>query len=267
MAFLFYAVRKGRKPGVYTDWSSCRVQVQGFEGAVYKGFNDFMSAVDFVQGRPTGTVQNDRAKNEASGPAASNGHSASGKKKDESASSAARTADRSANRTSTKTPARSVTRTATRTGKGVNGQKEAAFTPPKPYAFVDGSYNIRTKRYGYGGFLVHDSVKEELTGSGTDPELASMRNVAGEILGAEAAVRRAQQLGIRHLTICYDYLGIEMWATGRWKRNKRATQAYHSFMTEAMKTMELTFIKMQAHTGIEGNEEADRLAKKAAGLL
>jgi viroplasmin and RNaseH domain-containing protein len=31
---------------------------------------------------------------------------------------------------------------------------------PEVYAFVDGSFNQKTHVYGYGGFLVHDGVKE-----------------------------------------------------------------------------------------------------------
>ena len=34
----FYVVWSGRKPGIYTDWNSCKAQVDGVEGAKYKGF-------------------------------------------------------------------------------------------------------------------------------------------------------------------------------------------------------------------------------------
>ncbi len=85
---------------------------------------------------------------------------------------------------------------------------------PAVYAFVDGSYNIATKVYGYGGFLIHNGEKEVLQGSGNDAEMASMRNVSGEILGAMAAVERAIDLKLPEVTIYYDYMGIEMWATG-----------------------------------------------------
>ena len=77
-------------------------------------------------------------------------------------------------------------------------------------AFVDGSYNIATKVYGYGGFLIHNGEKEVLQGSGNDAEMASMRNVSGEILGAMAAVERAIELKLPEVTIYYDYMGIEM---------------------------------------------------------
>lgn len=61
---------------------------------------------------------------------------------------------------------------------------------PEVYAFVDGSFNQKTHVYGYGGFLVHDGVKEVLQGSGKDADMASMRNVAGEVLGSMAAIEK-----------------------------------------------------------------------------
>ena len=35
----FYAVAKGRKAGLFTNWGDCKKQVDGFKGAKYKGFN------------------------------------------------------------------------------------------------------------------------------------------------------------------------------------------------------------------------------------
>ncbi len=34
----FYVVWIGRKPGIYSDWNHCKAQVDGVEGAKYKGF-------------------------------------------------------------------------------------------------------------------------------------------------------------------------------------------------------------------------------------
>lgn len=34
----FYVVWTGRKPGLYSSWDDCKKQVDGFEGAKYKGF-------------------------------------------------------------------------------------------------------------------------------------------------------------------------------------------------------------------------------------
>ncbi len=34
----YYAVKKGRIPGIYETWSECQEQVEKYPGAVYKGF-------------------------------------------------------------------------------------------------------------------------------------------------------------------------------------------------------------------------------------
>lgn len=44
----FYAVRKGRQPGVYTTWPACEQQVKGFPGAIYKAFPTKAQALSFM---------------------------------------------------------------------------------------------------------------------------------------------------------------------------------------------------------------------------
>ena len=135
------------------------------------------------------------------------------------------------------------------------------------YAFTDGSFNQETGFFGYGGFLINGDEKYILQGKSNDEDLASMRNVAGELLGAQSAIQEAMNQGLPEITIFYDYLGIEMWATGEWKRNKQGTQDYYDFIQKAKETIDIHFMKVKGHANIEGNEEADRLAKKAVGIL
>ena len=134
------------------------------------------------------------------------------------------------------------------------------------YAYVDGSFNIVTGVYGYGGFLVYNNEKYIITGSGSDSEMASMRNVAGEILGSMAAVKKAIELGLKDISIFYDYAGIKAWAVGEWKRNKKGTIEYYNYITSVRDSINIRFVKVRGHSGVEGNEEADRLAKRAVGL-
>ena len=137
MASKFYAVKKGKIPGIYNSWDDCKKMVDGFPGAVYKSFKTLEEAEAFVGAEDTSRKRSEKAE------------------------------------------------------KPDTGKQEQN---PAVYAFVDGSYNIATKVYGYGGFLIHNGEKEVLQGSGNDAEMASMRNVSGEILGAMAAVERAIEL-------------------------------------------------------------------------
>ena len=202
MASKYYAVKKGKVPGIYLNWNDCKAMVDGYQGAVYKSFKTIEEAEKFITGEKA-------------------------------------------------------------SGKNTSESGERCST----YAFVDGSFNKATHTYGYGGFLVTDNEKYVLQGADNDAEMATMRNVAGEIKGAEAAVKKAIELGIKELVIYYDYMGIEMWATGAWKRNKAGTIAYHDYIMSVREQIKLTFVKVKGHSGVEGNEEADKLAKQAVGIL
>lgn len=138
--------------------------------------------------------------------------------------------------------------------------------PDGPYAFVDGSFNPDTGVYGYGGFLCVNGEKYPVQGNGHDEEMSSMRNVAGEIEGSMAAVKLAEEMKIHDLTILYDYKGIEEWAVGRWKTNKDGTTQYAEFMNHDNRTVNISFQKVDAHTGIDGNEMADVMAKHSVGI-
>ena len=138
--------------------------------------------------------------------------------------------------------------------------------PSDDYVFVDGSFNTKTQKYGYGGVLIHGGKTYKLQGSGTDSEYAKMRNVAGEILGAQAGIEKAIELKIEKVTVIYDYLGIEYWARGIWKRNKKGTIAYKKFIDNATEKIEIHFKKVKSHSGIKGNDIADQLAKEAVDI-
>lgn len=44
----FYAVKKGRKPGIYYNWPDAQAQVNGYSGAVFKSFDNEKDAVNFI---------------------------------------------------------------------------------------------------------------------------------------------------------------------------------------------------------------------------
>ncbi len=44
----FYAVKNGRKPGIYNTWEECKEQVDGFSNACYKSFKTLNEAQDYI---------------------------------------------------------------------------------------------------------------------------------------------------------------------------------------------------------------------------
>lgn len=132
-------------------------------------------------------------------------------------------------------------------------------------AYVDGSFDGKG-RYGSGAVVLHGGEEIELTGSGSDPEMAEMRNVAGEIGAARIAVEYCMKHGIASVVIYHDYTGIAEWAEGRWKANKNGTREYAVFMETVRPFIKVTFQKVKGHSGDKYNDIADALAKKSIGI-
>lgn len=133
-------------------------------------------------------------------------------------------------------------------------------------AYVDGSYEDIKKQYSYGVVIIHNSKEEYFSEKFSDINMASMRNVAGEIEGAKRAIKYCLDNNIDSLAIYYDYEGIEKWCTGVWKAKKEGTKSYKKYYDEAVKTINISFIKVKSHSGDKYNDLADELAKRALGI-
>ena len=133
-------------------------------------------------------------------------------------------------------------------------------------AYVDGSYNINTCEFSFGAVMFIDGEMLTFSEKFEDSELATMRNVAGEIKGAEFVIRYCEKHNIDSVEIYYDYEGIAAWAEGRWKTNKDGTKAYKALYDELSKKVSVRFVKVKGHSGDKYNDMADSLAKKAAGV-
>ncbi|RFN51546.1 ribonuclease h1 [Fusarium flagelliforme] len=63
----YYAVREGRKPGIYYNWDDCKAQTDGYSKPIFKSFKNEQDAKDFM-----------KQGNERSRPRAHRGHEANG---------------------------------------------------------------------------------------------------------------------------------------------------------------------------------------------
>lgn len=196
----FYAVKKGRNPGIYESWDECKRQVIGFKSAEYKKFASREEAEDFISSDIL-TKEIDRINED------------------------------------------------------------------ELIAYVDGSYNIKTKEFAYGLVLIDWQGKEEYYNGKDDKEdYIVHRNVAGEVYASVKAIQLAHEKGYKKIYIHYDYKGIEAWAKGAWKANKELTKRYKSFIDGYKEKIQMEFVKVKAHSNNKYNDIADRLAKEACGV-
>lgn len=147
------------------------------------------------------------------------------------------------------------------------GEEDFVIPEDTLVAFVDGSYDAQSKRYGFGCVLLTaEGVIQTENGVGDHPEATSARNVAGELQGTLVALKRAEALGYKKLLICHDYTGIAAWFRGEWRANTFVSKQYVAAAEAYRGVLEVSFQKIAAHTGVTYNEMADRLAKSALGI-
>ena len=200
----FYAVKQGRKTGLFTSWDDCKAQVQGYSGAVYKSFPTLADAQAYLWGQPEAQKLQPVADVPAEG---------------------------------------------------------------EIVAYVDGSFHLQKRMFAYGAVIFYNGKEYHFAGSDADAELAEMRNVAGEIRGAEKAIAFALEQGAKVLHIYHDYEGIARWCTGEWKAKKAGTQQYRMFYQKARaQGLSVQFHKVKGHSGDKYNDMADKLAKSALGI-
>lgn len=181
----------------------------------------------------------------------------------------------------------------TRFVKGVKGAKYKSFTDLKSaedylmdtgrllkknadvipegfiHAYVDGSFNDIEGKYSYGLVVVKNDIIVHLeNGVASDDTDKALRQIAGELAAAKAAVKYSLSAGERNLAIIHDYEGIFHHATGSWARRDKSSVDYYEFMNKYISSgmLDIVFIKVDSHTGDTYNELADEAAKVAAGL-
>lgn len=206
----FYAVKIGRKPGIYFTWPECQTQVSGFSGAIYKSFNSINEAKLFVYGSTSNDINGSTSND-------TNGSTSNDTKKSTS----------------------------------------------DLIAYVDGSYNSDNNVVGYGIYIIDGNQTYSYIGNFV--QQYEGRNVEGEVKASLIAAQFAYKYK-KSITIYHDYIGISNWANNLWKRNKPYTQDYYSKIQSMRNTININFIHVKSHTGIDGNEYADRLAKYASNL-
>ncbi|MDE7384924.1 MAG: ribonuclease H family protein [Anaeroplasmataceae bacterium] len=144
--------------------------------------------------------------------------------------------------------------------------EEVALDYKIPTAYIDGSYDIKTGCYSFGGVFIIEGTYQTFSKKYEADEFSQARNVAGEIKGAGYIIQYAIHHGIKELNLIYDYVGIEKWYTGAWQANSPIAQVYLKFKNEVKDKIKIHFIKVKSHSNDKYNDMADKLAKSALGI-
>lgn len=131
--------------------------------------------------------------------------------------------------------------------------------------FVDGSFSGNSG--GWGFCIYNNDNKELFRAFGQVPSnLLHLRNVAGELMATLNAVQECINRGYKAINLCYDFIGIYKYFSTDWAPNDNFTKNYILHLKDLSKKIDIHFYKVPSHSGIEGNDLADILAKKGAGL-
>ncbi len=240
----FYAVKNGYHIGIYNSWADCEKEVRGFSGAKYKSFSRLEDAKEYL------------------GEDALNSHSYAlfAPLAPDAPPSAPPDTSAPVSQAAPLAPPSAPPDTSAPVSQDVPAAPAAAV------AYVDGSYNAETNVFGCGVVIFQNGSASTFSRCFHDPEMALMRNVAGEIEGAMLAMRFCLDHDIEEIDIYYDYEGIEKWCSGAWKTNKKGTTAYKHFYDSIKHRVKVNFIKVKGHSGDKYNDMADKLAKDAVGI-
>lgn len=228
MSEKLYAVRKGRKKGIFHTWEECKCQVHGYAGAEFKSFKNRKEAEEYLNIVRTDCDEENKAD--------------------------------IINADKKRIEKKSIE---TVGEKLVFDTQNVMRNEDTIIAYVDGSYNGSETDFSYGMVILDGCKEYKFSKKISDRNLAKMNNVAGEIAGAMAAMEYALMHEKKRVIIYHDYEGISKWCLGEWKANKEGTIAYKEYYNEAKKKLEIEFVKVKGHSNDKYNDMADALAKEA----
>ncbi|KAJ2768390.1 hypothetical protein IWQ56_002292 [Coemansia nantahalensis] len=239
-AVSYYAVRVGRRPGVYRTWAECKAQTERFPGAVHKKFPRLADAQAF-SGQP---------------------------------------ASSSTEPYSVRRPESSVRRPES---SGAGPERRAPLAPPPPAGETPDDTVVYTD-----GASSRNGQHGARAGVGVYFGCGDARNVAERLEGPRQTNQRAELTAIvralqiadpaKRLHICTDSVysikclteWFPKWERQGWRNSAGAPVENKDLVQDALDLIRgragrTRFTHVRGHSGVPGNEAADRLA--VAGSL
>ncbi|KAM7174099.1 ribonuclease H1 isoform 1-T1 [Macrochelys suwanniensis] len=269
---MFYAVRRGRKIGVYQTWEECQEQVNRYPAASFKKFASEGEAWSFVgsEARPS-----------SSHSAGTSGISSLTQKSDsywnelETASPSYSTCKRPFEQSSDEESNRKhVKYNETYSAPSVSKDDKFSYMGDSVVVYTDGCCSSNGRRKARAGVGVYWGPGHSLNTS--DRLSGRQTNQRAEIHAACKAIEQAKSQNIKKLVIYTDSKftinGITSWVDN-WKSNGWRTSAGKDVINKEdferldklSEGMEIQWMHVPGHAGFTGNEAADRLAREGAG--
>ena len=234
MAKKFYVVWLGRETGVFTDWNTCKVQVDKFAGSKYKSFKTLEEAEAAFHGKNVAPIKKSLKKDKLS-------KTSSTKKK-----------------------------TATQVVKTYTADEIAAMLIDTKI-FTDGGCEPNPGEAGSGVAVYRNDVIDELwyglynpKGTNNTAELNALNQA---LVMAKNEIKEGKSVAIfcdsKYSIQCITQWAVN-WEKKGWKKNggeiKNLELIKEMFALHQLLKDKVQVLHVNGHVGIEGNELADRMS-------
>ncbi|XP_061067257.1 ribonuclease H1 isoform X1 [Eubalaena glacialis] len=255
---MFYAVRRGRKAGVFQTWDECRAQVDRFPAARFKKFATEEEAWAFVRSsaNPDGSEgQKNKRVQESQVKANKRLHEPLDEGEGETTEPCAKHVKQNAE------PLPSVSK------------DTFSYMGHSVVVYTDGCCSSNGRRRARAGIGVYWGPGHPLNVGIRLP--GRQTNQRAEIHAACKAIEQAKAQNINKLVLYTDSMftinGITNWLQG-WKKSGWRTSTGKEVINKEdfmeldrlVQGMDIQWMHVPGHSGFIGNEEADRLARQGA---
>lgn len=125
--------------------------------------------------------------------------------------------------------------------------------------YVDGGHRDLKTVYA---FAVYNQDKLLFYKSDSIP-IHKFWQVGGELMAVLGGLQTLINHNIKNVKVCYDYTGIYHWAVKEWKAKNMLTLNYQNQMQEYLKSLNISWKKIKAHSNNKKNNFVDNLVKQA----
>ncbi|KAK4309389.1 hypothetical protein Pmani_018966 [Petrolisthes manimaculis] len=269
----FYAVARGNVPGIYESWPECQKQIVGFGGARYKKFATLPEAEEFVQEHKANNPVVDR-RPKPDKPGSDDETKTKSKVEEPVSSSEKRKHDDEDSENGESAGASKKLQTEKSDGGGSDDKSKFA-TDSDGYLIVytDGSCEFNGRNGAKAGVGVYFGRDHPLNVS--EPVKGRATNNTAEIQAATYALELAKASGFSKVAVHTDSQfmincmtsWLKNWKKKNWvKSDGEPVKNKEDLMTldKASDGMAVKWVHVKGHSGHEGNEMADKLARTGA---